>query len=110
MEHVITRDLAIQAILRGACRIPEIGRRVSSLSTADLAWAEDNNLVPEEVKAQFNIPIWCLSDNGDGIGEYGDGGSDGSGYGRGYGGSDGENYGVGYKIIAEWLSGDTKES
>ena len=68
---VLTKESALKAFLIGACRLPEIGRRISDFSTSDLVWAENNGLfTPEEKEKISPLPLWVLS---------------GSGYGYGYG-------------------------
>ena len=88
MEAVITKDLAIKAVLHGSCRIPKVGEPISRLSTQDLIWGEEKGFVSESDKKKIgvNLPLWVLSGSGSGSG-YGDG--DGSGYGDGYGYGDG---------------------
>lgn len=66
---VITREIALRAVLCGACKVPEVGRPVSDLSQSALIWAEDAGIA-EGVKAP--LPIWVLSGSGSGDGD-GDG-------------------------------------
>ena len=71
---VVTKDLAIRAILYGACKVPKVGAPAREFSTADLIWAE-RIFEPKELKA-FELPLWVLSGSGDGSGSW---------YGSGYG-------------------------
>ena len=108
MEQLtVTKDIAIRAIVCGACKVPMVGTPVSYFSTYDLIWAE-NLFDPTELKA-FRIPLWAHAGYGAGDGAgYGDcygagtsactGDGDGTNYGyrdgAGYGG-DGSGYGTG---------------
>ena len=76
---VVTRELAIKAVLHGACRIPEVGQPLSEIKTEDLIWAESKGFVTEKDK-MTKLPIWVLSGSGSGDG-YGYGSGDGYGYG-----------------------------
>ena len=89
MKSVITRELAIKAVLHGACRIPRVGQEISRLSTEDLIWVENIGCVTAEQKQSLGIkiPIWVLSVSGYGYG---------SGSGDGYGSGDGSGSGDGY--------------
>ncbi len=40
MEKIITKELAVKAILFGACRVPSVRKLISSFSQQDLIWAE----------------------------------------------------------------------
>ena len=96
---VVTKDIAIRAVLAGACRTPTVGSLVSSFSQSDLVWAEQ--LFSGEERKSFNIPLWVRSGYGSGYGHgdgYGDGYGDGSGdgYGHGDGSGDGHGHGHGY--------------
>ena len=86
MEAVITKDLAIKAVLHGSCRIPKVGEPISRLSTQDLIWVEEKGFVSESDKKKMgvNLPLWVLSGDGSGSGS-GSGYGDGSGSGYGYG-------------------------
>ena len=91
MDAVVTKDIAIRAVLAGACAVPKVGAKASTLSTEHLIWAE--KLFTAEELAALPIPLWAMSGYGDGYGN-GDGYGDGNGYGNGYGNGDG--YGDGY--------------
>ena len=77
---VLTKELAIKAILHGACGVPDIGTPISSLSTHQLIWAEDRGIIPPELTEALGLPGWLLSGSG-----YGYGSGYGDGYGDGYG-------------------------
>ncbi len=88
-ELIVTKEIAAKAILFGACKVPTVGNRMGQFSTSDLLWAE--RMMP--IKGIISrIPLWCLSETGDGNG-YGDG--NGNGYGNGYGYGNGNGYGDG---------------
>ncbi len=97
MKGVITQEMAIKAYLHGACRLPEIGKKISDFSTSELCWAKDKKLFSDkEVKASTgkSLPVWLLSGDGSGYG-YGYGSGSGDGYGSGSGSGDGSGYGSG---------------
>ena len=74
---VVTKEMAVKAILFGACKVPEVGSRISQYTQSDLIWAEQ--LLPIK-KVVIDVPLWTLSGYGSG---YGYGYGDGSGYGSG---------------------------
>ena len=103
--EVITKQIALKAVLFGACYTPKVGKRFSEFSTSDLVWAE-------RLKIKNRLPICVLSGSGSGSGSgygsgsgsgdgygygngYGDGSGDGSGSGSGYGSGDGSGSGSG---------------
>lgn len=68
MDALITKELALKAILHGACELPKIGAKISSLSTSTLIWAQEHSLVTrEEVREAIgkDTPVWLLSGDGD---------------------------------------------
>ena len=71
---VVTKDIAIRAVLAGACTVPKVGAKASTLSTEHLIWAE--KLFTAEELAALPIPLWAMS---------------GDGYGNGYGYGDGSD-------------------
>ena len=108
MEAVVTRELAIKAILHGACEAPEVGTPISKLSTSELIWVENAGFITlEEIKKAtgVSLPLWLCSGYGSGDGSgsgsgygdgYGSGYGYGDGYGYGYGDGSGDGYGSGY--------------
>lgn len=68
----VTKDIAIRAILSGACYVPKIGTPVSEIPAGDLIWSE--RMFSKTELEKMKIPLWVLSGYG-----YGDG----SGYGDG---------------------------
>jgi hypothetical protein len=120
----ITKELALKAVLFGACRIPRVGKKIGSLSFEDLLWAE--RILTNKEKNDLKRPLWVLGygygyDNGDyGSGSgygYGSGCGSGSGYGYygygdygcgsgdyGCGSGDGYGYGDGYGLINKALT------
>ena len=64
---IVTKELAIRAVLFGACRIPMVGKSIKDFSQPDLIWAERILSIKERKK--IGLPLWVL----------------GSGYGDGYG-------------------------
>lgn len=108
MEPVVTKEMALKAVLCGSCYAPKVGKKIADHSVADLIWGEENKLFEGLDKT---IPIWALSRIGYGFGDssgyrdgsgysFGDSSGDGSGYGDGYGDgygcSDGYGAGEGY--------------
>ena len=81
----ITKEIAIRAILHGACKIPKVGSLISEFSQSDLVWAEKMFLIDD-----FTQPLWTLSGSGSG-----------SGYGSGYGSGDGSGDGDGSDDIGK---------
>ena len=107
----VTKELSLRAVLFGACKMPQIGRKIKDFSSADLCWAE--RILSQKEKNKFDRPLWTYSSSGSGDGDgyssgsgYGDGSGDGSGsgygygygygYSYGYGDGDGSGYGYGY--------------
>jgi len=111
-DIIITKEIALRAVLFGACRIPKVGENIKCLSQSDLFWAE-KILFPRERKA-LKIPLWCCGyGDGDGTGNGdgdvfgngdGDGDGDGNGYGDGFG--DGDGYSDGYGFGDGFGNGD----
>ena len=62
----VTKEIAIKAILFGACSIPKIGQDASEFSVSSLSWAE-RLFSPKELKA-FGRPLWTFSRSGSGSG------------------------------------------
>ena len=57
-----TKEIAIKAVLHGACRIPEL-KPLSEFTTSDLIWAEDRGVFPSLKKdASSRILILKLAD------------------------------------------------
>ena len=65
-QRIITKEIAIRAVLFGACKIPPVGARISEFSTSDLIWAE--KILTQEEKKKMTLPLWVQSENGDGYG------------------------------------------
>jgi len=81
MDLKVTPELALKAVLMGACRMPEIGKKVEDFSFSDLVWGE-KLFQSQELK----IPLWACAKSGYGSGYgSGDGSGSGSGYDSGYG-------------------------
>ena len=121
MEVIITKEIALKAVLMGACEIPDIGKKISDCQFNDLVWASTKDII------KLEYPLWAYSsygygygygdggygygsgygDNGsgsgDGDGGYGYGGDGDNGYGSGYGGSGYGYGGSGYGLILEVL-------
>lgn len=53
----VTVNLAVKAVLMGACRIPEVGKRVKDFSFSDLVWGE--RLFTGRERKKFKVPLWC---------------------------------------------------
>ena len=79
MKMICTKEIALKAVLHGACKIPKVGRPIQRFSRSELIWVEESFYKNPTGK----IPLWCMAD----------GSGDGSGYGSGYGCGDG--YGCG---------------
>ena len=99
----VTKELAIKAVLLGACAMPIIGTPISSLPQSDLIWANERGLDAESPR-----PAWALSRKGSGSGYgdgygygYGSGSGSGDGYGYGYGSGSGYGSGYGYGLITK---------
>ena len=94
MKAKITKEIALKAVLLGACSLPEIGMAISKLPTSSLIWAENKGMANREeirIATGFDLPLWVLYGDGDGYGDgYGDGDGSGEGYGDSYG--EGESY------------------
>ena len=75
----VTKDMAIRAILHGACSPPVVGKEISSLPQSNLIWAEERGIISPKEKAAAVLPAWALAKSG-----YGDGYGDGYGSGDGY--------------------------
>ena len=70
-KWIMTREVAWQVQMLGACSVPEIGKKFSALSQLELSWAHDNNF------AVLSVPLWAAAYSGYGYGGgcgYGDGG------------------------------------
>ena len=83
---IYTKDIAIKSILKGACNIFKIGKKLVKFTQTELVWAYDNliNIVK-------GLPIGVHSGSG-----YGDGYGPGSGYGYGCGSGYGYGCSSGY--------------
>ena len=62
---VVTKEHALKIVLAGACRMPEVGKNISTFSTSDLIWAENTGLFKSESK---KLPLWVRSGSGSGSG------------------------------------------
>ena len=108
MQAVVTKHLALKAILLGACSAAakKIGMKITSLPTSDLIWAEERGLLNKKETSDItgnNLPLWVQSGYGYGYGSgygYGYGYGYGSGYGDGYGYGYGSGYGDGYGYLS----------
>jgi hypothetical protein len=63
----ISYDMALKAVLNGACDIPKIGIKICDLSFSDSVWAEIN--LKNHIISKF--PLWALTSgygSGDGSG------------------------------------------
>ena len=79
----VTTDIAVKAVLFGACRVPKVGKALSDFSTSELIWAE--RILPI-TGLSLSRPLWTFSGDGNGYGYgYGNGNGYGDGYGNGYG-------------------------
>jgi len=75
--ETVTKEHALKIVLAGACRMPEVGKKISEFSTSDLIWAENTGLFEIEGK---ELPLWVRSGSGSGSGSgYGYGSGDGDG-------------------------------
>lgn len=83
METLVTKEHALKIVLAGACRVPKVGKEISSFSMSDLIWAENTGLF--ELK-DGDLPLWVRSGSGSGYGY---------GYGYGYGSGSGSGSGDG---------------
>lgn len=93
----VTKELALKAVLHGACEVPKVGTTISELDANQLHWvATAGYITPAEVIAAtgHDLPVWALSAAGSGSGD-GYGSGDGDGYGYGYGSGYGYGYGSG---------------
>ena len=87
---IVTKEIAVKALLFGACRIPKIGSKIEEYSQSDLIWAERLGIKLKEL-------LWIKSVDGSGDGSgYGSGDGSGYGYGDGSGSGYGDGYGYGY--------------
>ena len=91
-DTIVTKELALQAFLRGVCPdiVSRVGKSLKELAYADLCRL-DGKLTRSE-KQQLSQPVWTFANNSDSYGEYGyvivQGGGEGYGYGHknnGYG-------------------------
>ena len=62
---IITKEIALKAVLFGACRIPKVGEDIGRLSQSDLVLAE--KILTKNEKDKLKIPLFVMS-SGDGSG------------------------------------------
>ena len=65
MFEKVTKEIAVKAVLLGACKLPSVWATVSSFSFSELLWAHSAGIGE---KSANELPLWARSGSGSGSG------------------------------------------